>query len=125
MASRFYMQVALFKIRWPMDCIHTQQDWSRFGSRSGAIPKYLIQHRGVIFGSGRGAKIMAPCGTKIMAPLLQQEWHFERNGAHGHQNVTIVANGPNMAPPQLGGIILENGAPSTDFYSTLVMCVVS
>ena len=29
-----------------------------------------------------------------------------------------------MAPPQLGGDILKNGAPSTDFYSSLALCVI-
>ncbi len=65
--------------------LHTQQDWSRFGSRSGAIPKYLIQHRGEStqhqnYGT---LKEMVPMGTKML-PLWQMgpiwpppsiEWH--------------------------------------------------
>ncbi len=43
---------------------HTKQDWSHFGSRSGAIPSYLIQHRG---GSFYTMCCIAPGGA-IMAP---------------------------------------------------------
>ena len=91
------------KVPGPTKSIHTKQNWSRFGSRSGAIPKYLIQHRGgLFFGSGSGTKIMAPPGAKSFAL-----WQMVQYGS----------------PTTVWSYIEKNGAPSTDLYSSLVVCV--
>ncbi len=88
--------------------LHTKQNWSRFGSRSGVIPKYLIQHQGgPFFGSGIGTKIMAPPRAKNWPHSAFSMCYFEWNGAQGHQIIFIVANGSNIVPPPLCGVILK------------------
>ena len=75
------------------EIVHTKQDWSYFGSRSGAIPKYLIQHRGGPFLAPVGATPVLLCVYPEVQPEVIPEVQPERISEKQPEVVPEVGTG--------------------------------